>query len=88
MWGDTGDVFTHGVDHGLDVTRLVGGKPFAVVVFFQVIKKTEKILIETAKFNSDTGRDDRSQKTGSANSTEGTGRGCKNRVVGVWATGS
>jgi hypothetical protein len=54
VWGNASDVITHGSNHGLEVTGLVGGKPVAVVVFLQVSKKFEEIFVETTEFNSDT----------------------------------
>lgn len=88
MWGDTGDVFTHGLNHGLEVTRFVGVEPVAVVVFLQVIKKPEEIFAEAVEFNRDTCNGSGDRNGGSANSTDGKGRNCNKRVLGVWATGS
>ena len=88
MRSNTGDVLTHGVHHGLEVARFVGAKPIAVVILLQVVKKTEKVLVEAVEFNRGGYSGSGSRNAGSASNTDKAGRSCNKPEAAVWATDS
>lgn len=47
---DGNNEFTHRVDDGFVIARLVVSEPFAVVVFFELLEEFEEIRWEATKF--------------------------------------
>ena len=88
MWRNTGDVLAHGFHHRFEVAWFVGAKPISVVIVFQVVKKTEKVLVEAFEFNRGGYSGSGSRNAGSASNTDKRARSCNKAEFVVWATDS